>query len=110
MYSKISVRGIIAVFETAILKHFELEGPDEGFGPGVLAGVGACGHALAQSGLAQALAEGCAAVLAAAATVKYGAVGGTCGEGVKERGENELRAHRFLATLHQPVLQSETGF
>jgi len=32
--------GIFGIFETTILKHFEFESADEGFGPGVLAGVG----------------------------------------------------------------------
>ena len=82
--------GIIGIFEATILKHFEFESSDEGFGPGVLVGVGPGRHALAQAGLGQGLAEGSASLLAAAVTVEDGAVGGTCGESLEEGVENQI--------------------
>jgi hypothetical protein len=54
------------------LEHFEFEGSDEGFGPSVFVGVGAGGHALAQTGRGQSLAEASAAILAAPITVEDG--------------------------------------
>ncbi len=75
--------GVAGVLKASALKHFVLEGADEGLGPGVVAAVGACGHALAQAGLGQSLAEGSAPVLAAAVAMEDGAVYGASLEGLE---------------------------
>ncbi|MEI9897111.1 MAG: hypothetical protein WDN28_25425 [Chthoniobacter sp.] len=70
-----------------------LEGANEGFGPGVVVGIGASGHALAQAGGGESLSEGALAYLAAAIAVENG--GGVCGaslESLAQGGEDEIRA------------------
>lgn len=57
--------GIGGVFKPAVLKHFELERSDEGFGLGVVAEVGPGGHTLVHGGRGQGPSEGRAAVLPA---------------------------------------------
>src|SRR5215208_7246928 len=66
---------VVGVLEAAALKHFELEGADERFGPGVVIGIGARRHALAQAGLRESTAEEGAAVLTAAIAVEDGSAG-----------------------------------
>lgn len=61
--------GIAGVLEASLLEHLDFERVDEGFGPGVFAGIGAGGHALPKARRGQSLAEGRAAVLAAAIAV-----------------------------------------
>lgn len=78
--------------EAAALKHFVFEGADEGLGPGVMVGVGASGHALAEAGLGEGLAEGGAGVLAAAVAVEDGALSGAGLECLPEGVEDEIRA------------------
>ena len=82
--------GVAGVLEASVLKHFELEGADEGLGPGVVVGVGPGGHALAQAGFGQGFAEGGAPVLAAAVAVEDGAVGGAGLEGLEKRVEDQV--------------------
>ena len=57
--------GIGVSDKRAVLEHLGFEGAHEGFGPGVVVGIGARGHALAQAGLAQELPVSTTAVLAA---------------------------------------------
>src|SRR5215207_11432255 len=66
--------GVGSVLEDAALEHLELEGADEGLGPGIVVGIGARGHALAQAGGGQGLAKGGAGVLAAAIAMEDGLV------------------------------------
>lgn len=82
--------GFAGIFETTILKHFVLEGADEGFAPSVVAGVGSRRHALAQACFCQGLAEWDAPVLAAPVAVKDGTVGGACRQSLVERVEDEI--------------------
>ena len=56
--------------ERAVGKYLGFEGADEGLGPGVVIGIGACGPALAHPGLAQEVPESAAAVLAATVAVE----------------------------------------
>ena len=65
--------GIVGINEGAALEHFGFEGAHEGFGPGVVIGIGPGGHALPELVGAQELAVGPAAVLAAAVAVEDGA-------------------------------------
>ena len=84
--------GVVGVLEASALEHFVFEGADEGFGPGVVVGVGARGHALAEACLGQSVAKWGTAILATAVTVKDGGVGGTglkgLVEGVEDEGQN----------------------
>ena len=72
--------GVLCGLKAAALKHFLFERSDEGFGPGVVIGIGAGGHALAQARSGQHLAEGSAptkssSILATAfaAAISFGA-------------------------------------
>ena len=56
--------------ERAVLEYFGFQGAHEGFGPGVVIGIGARGHAWAHPGLAQEFSESAAAVLAATVGVE----------------------------------------
>lgn len=62
--------GVVVVDEAAALEHFGLEAADGGFTPGIVIGVGAGGHALAQSVLVEQGAEDFAAILAASVAVE----------------------------------------
>src|ERR1041385_4119770 len=84
--------GIGGRVEAAALEHFVFEGAEEGFGPGVVVGVGARGHALAQAGLGESLAESDAAILAAAIAVEDGLMAGAGLERLLEGGEDEFGA------------------
>ena len=88
--------GVVGVLEASVLKHFEFESPDEGFSPGVVVGVGPCGHALAHAGFGQDMAEGGAPVLAATVAVEDDASGGAYWaglEGLEKRVEHQVAAH-----------------
>ena len=55
--------GIGVSDEGAVLEHFGFQGAHEGLGPGVVIGIGTCGHALADAGLAQEIPIRAAAIL-----------------------------------------------
>lgn len=61
---------VVGVDEAPVLQHFGFQGSHEGFGPGVVIGVGSGRHALTYSGLAEDLPIGSTAVLAAAVAVE----------------------------------------
>jgi len=85
--------GVSGVLEATILKHLALDGSDAGLRPSVVVGIGACGHALAQPRLGQSLAEGRAAILAAAVTVEDGVMGRARFEGLVQGVEDEIGSH-----------------
>ena len=64
--------GIALVDKAAALEHLGFDGADDTFGPCVVVGIGACGHALAEAGLLEKCAKGDASVLAATVAVKDG--------------------------------------
>ena len=55
--------GVGGVLKAAALKHFGLEGAEEGFGPGIVVGVGATGHALDHASARQGGTKGVAGIL-----------------------------------------------
>jgi len=76
--------GVVGINEGAALEHFGFEGAHEGFGPGIVVGIGPGGHALPDAVGAQELPEGAAAVLAAAVAVEDGL--GPAGKGTGSKG------------------------
>ena len=73
--------GVVGVDEGAALEHLGFEGAHEGFGPGVVIGVGLCGHALPEVVGGQQLAEDSAAILAATVAMEDGVIGFAEGAG-----------------------------
>ena len=61
---------IAGVDAAAVLQHLSFERAHERLGPGVVAGIGSCGHALAHSREPQDVAEGSAAVLTASVAME----------------------------------------
>jgi len=82
--------GIDGVLEASVLKHFELEGPDEGLGPRVVVGICSGGHALVQAGFGQGVAEWGAPILASAVTVEDDTVAEARFEGLEKCGEDQV--------------------
>jgi hypothetical protein len=68
------------------------EGADEGLGPGVVVGVGASGHALAEAGFGEGVPEGFGAILAAAVAVEDGVFSGSGMESLVKSVEDEIGA------------------
>ena len=62
--------GVGAVDKAAVLQHLRFQSADEGFGPGIMIGIGPGGHALADAGLLKELPVFAAAILAAAVAMK----------------------------------------
>ncbi len=62
--------GVGGVDEAAVLQHLRFQGAHEGFGPGIVIGIGPCGHALADAGLLKEPPVFAAAILAAAIAVE----------------------------------------
>ena len=86
--------GVSAVDEAAALEHFGLEAADGRFAPGVVVGIGAGGHALAQAVGGQEGAEHLAAILAAAVAVEDEARRGAAGgQSLLEGGGDQIGPH-----------------
>ena len=84
--------GVCGGVEAAALEHFVFEGADEGLGRGIVVGVGAGGHALAEASLGESVAEGGGAVLAAAVAVEDGVFCGAGLESLVKSVEDEIGA------------------
>jgi len=61
---------VLGIDEAAVLKHFGFKCSHEGFGPGVVIGIGPSRHALAYSSLAQKLSIGPTAILTASVAME----------------------------------------
>jgi len=70
---------VLLAGKAAIAQHLGLERADEGFGPGVVIGVGSGRHALLHACGAQPLTEEAAAILAATVAVEDDALGAASG-------------------------------
>ena len=62
--------GVFRIDERSALKHLRFELPNERLCPGVVVGVGLCGHALKDSGFRELASKELAAILTAPITVK----------------------------------------
>jgi len=89
---------VVGVLEAATLEHLVLEGADEGFGPSVVVGIGAGGHALAQAGLGQGLAKGSAPILAAAVAVEDSLLDGSGLQRLLQGADDEIGAQVVCET------------